>query len=227
MENKLTDVKTPDSFTEQQQTLYQTASALALITIFYNLFEGLVSIYFGLEDDTLSLFGFGIDSFVEVISGVGIWHMTQRLRQNQDASSDRFEKQALKITGTAFYLLAAGLIATAAINLYQGHSPETTFWGIVVSLVSIFTMGLLIHYKVKVGKALGSDAILADANCTKTCLYLSFALLLSSAAYELTGIGQVDSAGALFISYFALKEGQESFEKAKSGKSCSCHSCQN
>jgi len=223
MEHKLNYVKINGSFTEKQ-TLYQRASVLALITIIYNLFEGLVSIYFGFEDESLSLFGFGIDSFVEVFSGVGIWHMTQRLRQSQDASSDRFEKQALKITGTAFYLLAAGLVATAAINLYQGHSPETTFWGIVVSLVSIFTMGLLIHYKVKVGKGLQSDAILADANCTKACLYLSFVLLLSSFAYELTGLGLVDSIGALLISYFAFKEGQESFDKAR-GQSCSCHSC--
>ena len=120
--------------------------------------------------------------------------------------------------------LTAGLAISAAYNLYIGHRPETTFWGIVVSLISIFTMWALIHYKVKVGRGLGSAAILADANCTKTCLYLSFVLLLSSAGYELTGIGGLDALGAAAIAVFAFREGREAFEKAAG--EASCCSCQ-
>jgi divalent metal cation (Fe/Co/Zn/Cd) transporter len=211
---------------KEKESLYRWAYALALITIFYNILEGLVSIYFGIEDETLALFGFGLDSFVEVISGVGIWHMIKRIRKNYDANPDHFERQALKITGTAFYLLSTGLIATALINIFQGHEPETTFWGIVISLVSIVTMWLLIHYKIKVGKQLDSQAIIADANCTKACLYLSIILLLSSAGYELTGIGGLDSIGAIFIAGLSFKEGRESFQKVR-GLSCSCQgNCQ-
>ena len=206
---------------KEKESLYRWAYALAVITIFYNVIEGLVSIYFGIEDETLALFGFGLDSFVEVISGVGIWHMVKRIRRNYDANPDHFERQALKITGTAFYILSVGLIATAIINIYQGHSPETTFWGIVISLISIVTMWLLIHYKTKVGKQLDSRAIVADANCTKACLYLSIILLISSGGYELTGIGGLDSLGAIFIAGFSFKEGRESFQKAK-GLSCGC-----
>ena len=82
-------------------------------------------------------------------------------------------------------------------------------------------MWLLIYYKIKVGKHLDSQAIIADANCTKTCLYLSVILLLSSGGYELTGIGRLDSIGAIFIAGLSFKEGHESFQKAK-GLSCSC-----
>ena len=85
--------------------LYQKANWLALITIYYNLLEGAVSVFFGFQDETLSLFGFGLDSFVEVISGIGVWHMIRRLRQSADGNPDRFEQRALKTTGTAFYLL--------------------------------------------------------------------------------------------------------------------------
>jgi divalent metal cation (Fe/Co/Zn/Cd) transporter len=209
-----------------KESLYRWAYALAVITIFYNILEGLVSICLGIEDETLALFGFGLDSFVEVISGVGIWHMIKRIRKNYDANPDHFERQALKITGAAFYILSIGLIATALVNIYQGHKPETTFWGIVISLISIVTMWFLIHYKVKVGKQLDSQAIIADANCTKACLYLSIILLLSSAGYELTGIGGIDSTGAIFIAGLSFKEGRESFQKAK-GLSCSCQgNCQ-
>ncbi len=204
-----------------KENLYKWAITLALITIFYNMVEGVVSVFFGLEDETLSLFGFGLDSFVEVISGVGIWHMVRRLRQNSDADPDKFEQQALRVTGTAFYILTLGLILTSVVNLYQGHQPETTFWGIVIAAISIVSMGFLIHYKVKVGKQLQSQAILADANCTKACLYLSVVLLVSSAGYELTGIGGMDSAGAVIIAGLSFKEGREAFQKAK-GKCCGC-----
>ena len=211
---------------KDKESLYLWAYTLALITIFYNILEGLVSIYFGIKDETLALFGFGLDSFVEVISGVGIWHMIKRIRKNYDANPDHFERQALKITGTAFYILSIGLIATALINIHQGHKPETTFWGIVISLISIIAMWLLIHHKVKVGKQFNSQAIVADANCTRACLYLSIILLLSSGGYELTGIGGIDSIGAIFIAGISFKEGRESFKKAK-GLSCSCQgSCQ-
>lgn len=199
---------------QSKLTLYKWASILALITIFYNLGEGLFSVSFGLKDETLSLFGFGLDSFVEVLSGIGIWHMIRRLRQNRNTNPDKFEQQALRITGTAFYILVAGLVLSAFFNLYRGHKPETTFWGIVVALISIFTMWALIHYKNKVGKQLNSEAILEDANCTKACLYLSFVLLLASTGYELIGIGGIDSVGGILIAVFAFREGRESFEKA-------------
>ena len=188
---------------------------LAKTTVFYNLIEGIVSVFFGVEDGTLSLFGFGIDSFVEVLSGIGIWFMLQRIRRTPDADPGPFEIKALRITGTAFYILTVGLIVTAGINLYEGHRPETTFWGIVISLISIITMWALIHFKVKVGRQLDSEAILEDANCTKACLYLSFALLLASVGYELTGIGGIDSLGAVLIAIFSFREGRESFEKSR------------
>jgi hypothetical protein len=159
-------------FSHKTRSLYQWASVLALITIFYNIGEGLVSVFFGLEDESFALFGFGLDSFVEVSSGIGIWHMIRRIRRNEGETTDHFERTALKITGGGFYLLTVGLTITAVINLYQGHKPETTFWGIVISLISIATMWLLIHYKVKVGKALNSQAILSDAACTRACLHL-------------------------------------------------------
>lgn len=204
------------------ERLYKQATLLALITIGYNLLEGLISVWLGLADDTIALFGFGADSFVEVISGIGIWHMLRRLGASScQTTRDAFEQRALRITGAAFYLLTTGLVVTATLNLWQGHAPETTFWGIVVSLVSIVSMWLLIRAKVRVGTALQSDAILADAACTRTCLQLSVVLLVASAGYELTGIALFDSLGSLLIAWLSWREGREAFGKA-AGKSCCC-----
>lgn len=205
----------------ERQTLLARANLLAMLTIGYNLVEGIVSMALGAADETLALFGFGVDSFIEVISAVGVWHMLRRIRQNGGESRDDFEQRALRITGGAFYLLTAGLVATAILSMAVQHRPTTTFWGIVVSLVSISFMWLLIHYKMKVGRGLTSPAILADAACSKACLSLSVVLLLASLGFQLTGIASLDALGALLIAWLSWKEGREAFGKAR-GLSCSC-----
>jgi divalent metal cation (Fe/Co/Zn/Cd) transporter len=204
------------------EKLYATANLLAVLTIFYNLAEGLVSVWFGIADETLTLFAFGVDSFVEVISAVGVWHMVRRLRQSPDENRDAFEQQALRITGAAFYVLAVGLSFTASWNIYTGHKPNTTQWGIIVGVVSIVCMWLLVHFKMKTGKALNSGAIIADAACTRVCMWLAFVLLVASIGYELTGIGILDSIGSFIIVWLSIREGKEAFQKAK-GLACCCH----
>ncbi|MDA8388778.1 MAG: cation transporter [Nitrospiraceae bacterium] len=206
---------------------YKWATALALITIFYNLIEGLVSVFLGARGGTVSLFGFGIDSFVEVISGVGIWHMVRRMKRNGCEERDRFENTALRITGTAFYVLAAGLALTALIDIYKGYKPETTLWGVIVAVISILTMSILIRYKLKAGRRFSSRALIADASCSKTCLYLSVVLLIASLGYEAFGVGLMDSLGAIGIAVFSFREGREAFTKSK-GQLCRCESaCEN
>jgi len=200
---------------------WQYALWLAFFTVFYNILEGLISIYFGISDETLTLFGFGVDSFIEVMSGIGILAMVLRIRQNPNASRSQFEKTALQVTGTSFYLLVVGLAATAIYNIYEGHKPETTLPGLVISIVSIAVMWALVSAKRKVGRALQSAPILADANCTMVCIYMSVVLLVSSLIYELAGFGFIDSLGALGLIYFSYSEGKEAFEKA-AGMECDC-----
>ncbi|MDD2733705.1 MAG: cation transporter [Desulfuromonadaceae bacterium] len=207
--------------TSEQRKLYTRAHRLAILTIYYNLVEGIVSVWAGAADETLALFGFGLDSFIEVISAIGVWHMIRRIRGNNGETKNAFEQRALKITGSSFYVLTAGLVIMAITNIYQQHNPDTTRWGIIISLVSVSFMWLLIHYKTKVGTALNSSAILADAACSRACVYLSVVLLVASVGYELTGIGYLDAIGALLIAGFSWKEGREAFDKAK-GMNCSC-----
>lgn len=194
---------------------------LAIITIVYNVAEGIISIGFGINDETLSLLGFGVDSIVEVISGIGILHMVVKLKKTGDESRDLFERRALRITGSAFMVLTAGLVIGAVLSFLEGHKPVTTLPGIVISSLSILTMYFLMKYKLIIGKKLRSDAIIADALCTKTCFYLSIILLISSLLYELFKISYIDIAGSLGIAFFAFREGLEAFRKAR-GLSCSC-----
>lgn len=197
-----------------EQNHYRQAYFLSLFTIFYNIAEGIVSMIFGYADETLSLFGFGADSFIEVISGIGIAIMIIRLFKNPDKNKSEIEKAALKITGTAFYLLSAGLFAGIVFNLIYKHKPESAFWGVIISLVSIAVMVWLMNAKKRIGTKLQSEPIIADANCTKVCVYMSLVLLASSLIYELTGFAFADSIGAAGLIYFSVSEGREAFEKA-------------
>ncbi len=201
---------------------YQSALLLGIFTVLYNLVEGVVSIAFGVQDETLALFGFGVDSFIEVMSGLGIVAMILRIQNDPDTPRSVFEKTALRITGASFYLLALGLFATALINIYSGHAPETTISGVIISLISIAAMWALVYAKIQVGHRLDSAPILADANCTKVCIYMSIVLLVASVLYQLTGIGYADVLGALGLIYFAVQEGREAFEKAAGVESCAC-----
>jgi len=206
---------------DPMKILYKRAFYLSLFTILYNMVEGLVSMVLGYEDEALTLFGFGADSFIEVISGIGIAVMIIRIRNNPASAVSGFEQKALKVTGTAFYLLALTLVAGALMNVARQHKPETTLWGIVISLVSIIVMTWLMISKKTIGKKLNSEPVLADANCTKVCIYMSIVLLVSSLIYELTGFAYADVLGAAGLVYFSVSEGKEAFEKAK-GKQCSC-----
>jgi divalent metal cation (Fe/Co/Zn/Cd) transporter len=204
---------------ENATSLYKNAYHLSLFTIFYNIAEGLVSMILGYKDDTLTLFGFGVDSFIEVMSGIGIAVMILRIQQNPESSKNEFEIKALKITGTSFYLLSVGLLIGIIINIINNHKPETTLWGIIISIISIMVMVWLMTAKRSVGKKLHSEPIISDSNCTKVCVYMSIVLFASSLIYELTGFEYADAIGAAGLIYFSISEGKEAFEKAK-GKNC-------
>src|SRR5512133_934941 len=110
---------------------------LALFTVFYNLAEGRIAIFFGVSDEALALFGFGVDLFIEVMSRIGILAMVLRIRQHPDTPRSQFERTALRVTGSSFYLLAVGLALSAIYNIFTGHKPTTTLPGLIISLISI------------------------------------------------------------------------------------------
>jgi len=208
--------------TNPEQKFYKQAFRLSLFTIFYNIIEGIISMILGYKDETLTLLGFGADSFIEVMSGIGIAMMILRIKQNPNSPKSNYEITALKITGTAFYLLSAGLLAGIVLDIINHHKPETTLWGLIISLVSIVVMVWLMNAKKSIGKKLQSEPIIADANCTKICVYMSIVLLLSSLVYELTGFVYADVIGAAGLIYFSISEGKEAFEKAKGKKDICC-----
>lgn len=206
-----------------QDNLFKKAAGFAAFLCVYNIIEGIVSIIFGVSDQSLTLFGFGIDSLVEVASNLGVIYMIRRIRQNPSSDRTKFEKTALKITGYGFFILAVILLAGIIFSLFEEHKPVTTFWGIIISSISIFVMYYVVHSQIKLGRVLNSQPIISDAKCTLVCVYMSIVLLISSFVYETTGFAYADIIGAIGLFYFSIKEGKEALDKSK-GKEC-CDTC--
>ena len=207
---------------ELEQPLFRLALWLAIISIVYNLVEGIVATWFGAQEETLALFGFGVDSFIEMISAVGIAHMVWRIERHPDSERTRFEILALQITGVCFYVLAAGLIVGAALSVIYRSTPQTTLAGTIIACISLAVMWALLKAKMHVGRKLNSAPIIADARCTLACMWMSGVLLASSLLFHYTGIRFIDGLGALGIAWFSYQEGREALELAR-GKECCDH----
>jgi len=216
----------PASSAASDAPLFRAAMFWAIAGIVYNFVEGIVSVWFGASEETLALFGFGVDSFIEAASAVGIALMVLRIWRAPEAPRSPFESTALFITGWCFHLLALGLVAGALVNLWRGSQPHTTLPGVVISGISIAVMWIMLAAKLRIGRQLGSRAMVADAKCTQVCIYMSVVLLASSALYELTGIGYIDSLGAMAIAYFAYREGVESLNHAAGQHTCCGETCE-
>jgi divalent metal cation (Fe/Co/Zn/Cd) transporter len=180
---------------------------LEYFTVAWNAIEGLVAIATGVIAGSISLVGFGIDSFMEVTSGsVLLWRMSV------DADvprRERNERRALRVVGICFLFLAAYIAYESATDLWSKRAPEHSIPGIVLACVSLVVMPLLSRAKRKVGRALGSAAMHADAKQTEFCTYLSAILLAGLLLNAVFGLWWADPVAALIMVPIVAKEGIE------------------
>src|SRR6267378_7640256 len=195
-------------------TLVRHGRRLEYFTIVWNAIEGLVAVVTGLIAGSISLVGFGIDSFIEVTSGsVLLWRMSVDAEvQRRDPN----ERRALRIVGVCFLLLTAYIAYESVLDLWSRRTPEHSIPGIVLACVSLVVMPLLSSAKRKVGRALGSAAMHADAKQTELCTYLSGILLAGLLLNAAFGLWWADPAAALIMVPIIAKEGIEGLQ----GKAC-------
>ena len=187
------------------------AVRLSLATVAYNLVEGLVAMAFGWQDDSLALFGFGADSFIEVASAlVVLWRLMDH------ASLARERRAALGIGGL-FVLLAVGIAGGAVLQLAAGHHPPTTVPGLVISLLSLAFMAWLWRAKREAAQVLDSATLAADAACSLACIQLSGVLLAGSLVFLVAPrLWWVDAASALALAALIAREGLGMVRAARS-----------
>lgn len=188
--------------------------SLEYFTVAWNALEGLVAILAGALAGSISLVGFGMDSFIEVTSGAALlWRMSLDADVQQ---RERNERRALKIVGTCFLALAAYITYESARDLWSRKAPEHSIPGIVLACVSLVVMPLLSRAKRRVGRALNSAAMHADAKQAEFCTYLSAILLAGLLLNALFGFWWADPAAGLIMVPIIAKEGIDGLQ----GKGC-------
>ena len=186
---------------------------LEYFTIAWNTLEGLVAVIFGAMAGSVSLVGFGIDSFIEVTSGSTLlWRMSV---DADEEKRERNEKLSLRIVGVCFLALAAYVAYESAFDLLSRKQPEHSIPGIALACVSLIVMPLLSRAKKKVGNSLASAAMRADAKQTDFCVYLSVILLAGLLLNAALGWWWADPIAALIMVPIISKEGIDGI-KAKS-----------
>ena len=196
-----------DSAVSGRMAVVQRGRRLEYFTIGWNAIEGGVAVAAGAIAGSIALVGFGLDSFIEVTSG-----LTLLWRMSVDADVHRRElneKRALRIVGACFLLLAAYVAYESTSDLWSRKAPEHSVPGIVLACVALIVMPLLSRAKRKVGHALGSAAMHADAKQTEFCTYLSAILLFGLLLNAIFGIWWADPVAGLLMVPIIAKEGVE------------------
>lgn len=185
---------------------------LEYVTVGYNLVEGAIAVGAALAAGSVALLGFGVDSFIESISGgVLIWRLWAEVRAEEQAAVHALDRRAERLVGVSFFILAAYVAADAATTLWAGERPSPSWIGVGLTAASIGIMLWLASAKRRVARALGSRALEADAMQTTVCWWLSVITLVGVGLNALFAWWWADPVAALGMSTFLAREGREAW----------------
>jgi len=188
-----------------RDAMVQRGRRLEYFTVAWNSLEGIVAVLAGVFAGSISLVGFGVDSFIEVTSGAALlWRLSLDAETQQ---RERIEKLTLKMVGVCFLALAPYVGYEAVSTLVGKRAPEHSLPGIILACVSLVVMPLLSRAKRRVAVHLKSAALNADAKQTEFCTYLSAILLGGLLLNAALNLWWADPVAALIMVPIIAKEG--------------------
>ena len=195
--------------------VYKKALFLEYFTVGYNILEAIVSILFGAMANSIALIGFGLDSIVESLSGmVLVWRLQKHGKISLE-QENRIEKRAQTFVAITFFILAAYVLYESIEKLVGQEVPAPSLPGIILAIVSIIVMPILMIQKYRVGKNIGSKALIADSKETLACAVLSVALLIGLGMNYAFGFWQADPIVGIIIVIFLIREGIETWRDSR------------
>lgn len=190
---------------DRRRSLGRRAQLLAEASVAYNVVEAAVAIIAGVIAGSVALIGFGLDSIVEVSSGaIILWQFRHRMPESR-------ERRALRLMAVSFFALAAYVTFESGRALLGGREPDASSVGIGLAATSLVIMPFLSWAQRRTGKALGSNAVVADSTQTLLCTYLSAVLLVGLVLNGTLGWSWADPIAGLVIAAVAVKEGREAW----------------
>ena len=201
----MTTTMAPALSPAERRRLGRRAQLLAGVSVSYNLVEAVVAVTAGAVAGSIALIGFGLDSLVEMSSGLVI------LWQFRHAVPESRERLALRLIGVSFFALAAYVTVESIRSLVGGGDPAPSPVGIALASLSLLVMPVLSWAQRRTGRALNSGSVVADSKQTLLCTYLSAVLLVGLLLNALVGWSWADPLAGLVIAAVAVREGIEAW----------------
>ena len=209
-----------ETMSDGRQATIRRGIRLEYLTVGWNVIEGVASVAFALVAGSVALLGFGIDSFVEMTSGlVLIWRLRAERQTRDQEEIERLDQRAHKLVGISLFLLAGYVAFEATKALITAERPDPTVAGVFITSLSLAVMWWLARAKQKTAHALGSRALEADSFQTTACFWLSLIALAGMALNATLGWWWADPVAALGMTWFLVAEGREAWR----GEDCGCH----
>lgn len=197
--------------------------ALIAFTLVYMTVEAAIALWAGFHDRSVSLEAFGVDTIIEWgMAAVLLWRLSVEAKGADQERLEAVERRANWWVGLAFYALAAYIVLNSGWAFWAHERSTPSYWGIGLAVAAVIVMPVLATAKRRVGEAIGSEALKAEASCTMICGYMSVILLLGLTLTRFLGWWWADPVAALGILYWVVGEGRESFERAAHGTRCGC-----
>ena len=151
-----------------------------------------------------------------------LWRLTLEQRGASLQAVEQAERRATWVVALSLFTLALYIVGDSALSLLTKNHAESSAWGIGLAIAAAIVMPLLWQGKLRVARQIGSAALKADAICSVTCAYMSFALLVGLLLNALFGWWWADPLSALALVYFIVQEGREALHEARTGETCTC-----
>lgn len=182
-----------------------------LLSILWNIVEGVFAVYFGVQAQQIALLVFGSQSLIEILAAALVLYRFNL--DNRPGTSDAkkvgsVERLGSRVVGGCLVTLALYAIAQAIFNLIHHIGPDSTTWGIIVAAISALAMLTCWIVKDKAAKILNSPVLASDAKCSQMCMSLGLLVVVSSVLFLLdTDLWWVDSACTIMLALKFMKDG--------------------
>lgn len=191
---------------------------LEIVTVIWMAAEAVLALGAGIAARSVLLTAFGVDSIVELISGVVVLRRLSVEAGRADAGGvERLERWATRISAALLVLLCMYVVATSAAGLLLRLKPEGSLLGLLTAAAAVVAMPLLAVAKTRVNRVIGSPSLRADIAESVTCAYMAAVTLVGIALSTFLGLWWIQYLGALALLIWLVPETREALEAA-SGK---------
>lgn len=203
--------------TTAQQTAFHQGLRLEYFSVAWMVFEFGVGLTSGIRAGSILLIAFGLDSFLELISGgTLIWRLRKSVAQTAGAAEiARAERRSSLVVGTILLLLAVYVTGVSGYHLVTHQTADTSWSGMAIAVASVILMPLLTVGKRRIGRTIHSAALIEDGMCNVTCAYMAATVLIGALLTAAFGWWWADSVAALILVYFIASEGVEAVWNAR------------